>query len=203
MKQPATSNAFGAAATEGDAHALSAEENPSFHVIYTTWFTHVMRWLRAFGCAVSDREDVAQEVFLVVRRRLVDFDGQNIAGWLYRIAERQCRDHKRRAWYRHVLSRGAHVGIDDLASSGDQGAMTSLEDAERRRVLDDVLAKMTKLRRATFVLFEIEGYSGEEIANMQGVAVNTVWTRLHHARKEFFERAEEHRRQAGEVGGER
>jgi RNA polymerase sigma-70 factor (ECF subfamily) len=35
------------------------------------------------------------------------------------------------------------------------------------------------------VLFEIEGYSGEEIAAFEGVPVNTVWTRLHHARREF------------------
>ena len=41
-------------------------------------------------------------------------------------------------------------------------------------------------RRSAFVLFEIEGLSGEEIARIQSIPLNTVWTRLHHARREFF-----------------
>ena len=53
---------------------------------------------------------------------------------------------------------------------------------------------MSDTRRATFVLFEIEGYSGEEIAEIQAIPVATVWTRLHHARKEFFALVDQHRR---------
>ena len=45
---------------------------------------------------------------------------------------------------------------------------------------------MSEKLRTTFVLFEIEGYSGEEIAHIQDVPLGTVWTRLHHARKEFW-----------------
>jgi RNA polymerase sigma-70 factor (ECF subfamily) len=45
---------------------------------------------------------------------------------------------------------------------------------------------MTEKRQTTFVLFEIEGYSGEEIAEIQSLPLDTVWTRLHHARKEFM-----------------
>jgi DNA-directed RNA polymerase specialized sigma24 family protein len=49
---------------------------------------------------------------------------------------------------------------------------------------------MSTRRRETFLLYEVEGYSGEEIARMQDVPVNTVWTRLHHARKEFLARVQ-------------
>ncbi len=52
-------------------------------------------------------------------------------------------------------------------------------------MLVQILRKMGEARRTAFVLFEIEGYSGEEIAALEEVPVNTVWTRLHHARKEF------------------
>jgi DNA-directed RNA polymerase specialized sigma24 family protein len=44
---------------------------------------------------------------------------------------------------------------------------------------------MSEKRRTTFVLFEIEGYSGEEIAQIESLSVDAVWTRLHHARKDF------------------
>ena len=45
---------------------------------------------------------------------------------------------------------------------------------------------MAEARRTAFVLFEIEGLSGDEIARIQDIPLNTVWTRLHHARREFF-----------------
>jgi RNA polymerase sigma factor (sigma-70 family) len=58
----------------------------------------------------------------------------------------------------------------------------ALNRKEGERVLERLLAKLPESQRATFVLFEIEGYSGEEIARFQGVAVNTVWARIHKAR---------------------
>jgi RNA polymerase sigma-70 factor (ECF subfamily) len=46
---------------------------------------------------------------------------------------------------------------------------------------------MSAVRRSAFILFEVEGYSGEEIAELEGIPLNTVWTRLHHARKDFVQ----------------
>jgi RNA polymerase sigma-70 factor (ECF subfamily) len=51
---------------------------------------------------------------------------------------------------------------------------------------------MSEKRRTTLVLFEIEGYSGEEIARIQDIPLATVWTRLHHARKDFFKLVKDH-----------
>jgi RNA polymerase sigma-70 factor (ECF subfamily) len=61
----------------------------------------------------------------------------------------------------------------------------ALEKKQDQHVLALMLARMSVKRRETLVLFEIEGYSGNEIASMQGVPVKTVWTRLHHARKDL------------------
>ncbi len=127
-----------------------------FAAVYDRWFEHVCRWLSAFGIPHSDREDLAQEVFLVVQRQLGEFDGRNLSGWLYGIARRTASDHRRRSWFKNLF---------------------------RRRVA--LLGRMDETRRAAFILFEIEGYSGEEIAAFEGVPLATVWTRLHYARKEF------------------
>ena len=70
----------------------------------------------------------------------------------------------------------------------------SYEVEESRRRFHALIAKMSAKRRATFVLFEIEGYSGEEIAEIQDIPLGTVWTRLHHARKEFWRLVNEQRR---------
>jgi cellulase/cellobiase CelA1 len=63
--------------------------------------------------------------------------------------------------------------------------MTAIEAKERARVIDAILAQMSEKRRATLVLFDIEGRSGKEIARMQSLPERTVWTRLRRARKDF------------------
>ena len=155
-----------------------------FSRVYDEWFDHAVQWIRALGAPPSDVEDIAQEVFLVVQRRLVDFDGRNLPGWLYKIAVRQVRQHRRRFWFRLFARRETSPleHIVDRASA----PLDCLEDKERRVVVEQLLARMSEKRRVAFVLFEIEGYSGEEIADILDVPLGTVWTRLHHARKEFF-----------------
>jgi RNA polymerase sigma-70 factor (ECF subfamily) len=156
-----------------------------FRAFYDSWFEDVSRWARALGGIEADREDIVQEVFLVVRRRLGAFDGVNPSGWLYRITRRQVRDFRRRSWVKHIFTRRRFDEPDALPMSG-AGPAAMLEDKEKQRVLYSILGRMKEDRRGAFVLFEIEGLSGEEIARIQSVPVNTVWTRLHHARREFF-----------------
>jgi RNA polymerase sigma-70 factor, ECF subfamily len=168
-----------------------------FRAIYDAWFTDVSRWIRALGGLDADRDDIVQEVFLVVRRRLKAFDGNNLAGWLYRITSRQVRDFRRRAWVKHIFTRRRAQEPDVLPHAGG-GPAAALEHKEEQRVLHTLLAKMAEVRRTAFVLFEIEGLSGEEIARIQSVPLNTVWTRLYHGRKEFFALAAKY--QAAQVG---
>lgn len=170
-----------------------------FATLYDAWFEHVTRWLRALGAPTADIEDLAQEVFLVVRRRLPDFDGRNVAGWLYRISSRQVLQHGRRRWIQKVFSIRPTIDIEALPD-GRAGAFAALETKEMRGRLEKILAKMSEKRRVVFMLFEVESYSGEEIADALDVPVNTVWTRLHHARKDFFALlAHQERLQRGET----
>jgi RNA polymerase sigma-70 factor (ECF subfamily) len=172
-----------------------------FRAIYDDWFVEVSRWIRALGGVEADRDDIVQEVFMVVRRRLPSFDGVNLPAWLYRITRRQVRDFRRRTWVKHIFTRLRIDEPDALPHAGGSPAM-ALEQKENQRLLYAVLAKMQADRRSAFVLFEIEGLAGEEIARIQNIPLNTVWSRLHHARKEFFavaaklRRAEEARRDA-------
>jgi len=145
------------------------------------------------GTPEADRDDVLQEVFLVVKRRLPDFDGRNPAGWLYRISRRQVRDFRNRGWVKYIFNRGRSEQPDDLVSSEGHPEVC-LERKQDRRLLSAILAKMQSDRRTAFVLFEIDGLSGEEIARIQDVSLNTVWSRLRKGRKEFFEVAAKLRR---------
>jgi RNA polymerase sigma-70 factor (ECF subfamily) len=164
-----------------------------FAALYDDWFDEVYRWLRALGAPDADRQDLAQEVFLVVRRRLHDFDGRNVAGWLYQIARRQVLRHKRLRWVQRVLGwtslESAGQGQEPaqaLQSAQAQSPLAALEAKEQRALLEGLMAGLSEKRRAVLVMFEIEGYTGEEIAEILDVPINTVWTRLHHARRDFL-----------------
>ncbi len=170
-----------------------------FRAFYDLWFEEVARWIRALGGPEADRDDIVQEVFLVVRRRLEAFDGVNPAGWLYRIARRQVRDFRRRSWVRHIFTRRRVENLDTLQHGGG-GPGADLERREDQRVLQALLGKIREERRITFVLFELEGLSGEEIARVQSVPLNTVWTRLYHARKDFLALASKYRVRALRAG---
>lgn len=135
------------------------------------------------GGPEADREDLVQDVFLVVHRRLPDFDGQNVAGWLYKIARHKVRDFRRLLWVKHLLF--GSVPLTDNLTKASPGPAESLETKEKRKTLELLLAKLNESERAAIVLFEVEGYSGEEIAKLQAVPINTVWARIHKARKKL------------------
>jgi RNA polymerase sigma-70 factor, ECF subfamily len=153
-----------------------------FRVVYERWFGDVSRWIRAMGGPEADREDLVQEVFLVVHRRLPDFDGQNLAGWLYQISRRKVRDFRRLMWVKQLFS---SVPVSDILVKGGPSPADALETSEKRATLARLLTKLNDTERAALVLFEIDGYSGEEIAEVQGVPINTVWARIHKARKKL------------------
>ena len=192
VSRPAESSSEGAddpkgqMAIESDRRPPDPQAHPlDFDQIYELWFHEVSRWVRAFGGLDADLDDLVQEVFLVVRRKLDRFDGANLPGWLYRIAQRTVSDYRRRAWFRRLFHprREVFENVVDTAPNPEHHA----ERRDAARILAQLLEKLSPVRRAAFILFEIEGYSGEEIAKLEGIPVKTVYTRLHYARKDFLQ----------------
>jgi RNA polymerase sigma-70 factor (ECF subfamily) len=153
-----------------------------FEEVYERYFDEVSRWIRALGGPEAEREDLTQDVFLVVHRRLADFDGENLPGWLYQIARHRVRDCRLR-WFR--LSLGKTLVDDVVMVDSGVDPEAALRAKEREAILTRILSRLPDTQRAAFVLFEIEEYSGEEIARIQSVPVNTVWARIHTARQKL------------------
>ena len=170
---------------------VESVEKPDFGEVYERYFHLVASWIHALGGPDADVEDVAQEVFLVVRRKLGRFDGRNLRSWLYTITARMLRDHRRRAWFRHIRSGD---DLDRLPLTGPD-VLEQLEHAQAQRLLYRLLDRMDERRRSVFVLYEIEGYRGEEIAELLGIPLATVWSRLRRARKDFLARVARLRKQ--------
>lgn len=160
---------------------------PEFQAVYARWFHDVCRWARACGAPDGEIEDVAQDVFVTVHRRLPDFQDRNLAAWLYTITARATRDHRRRAWLRRVMRPRKDVDLDTFSLAA-AGPAEHLERVEDRRLLARLLEGMSMKKRAVVVLYELEEMTGEEIAALEGVPVDTVWSRLHHARREMREK---------------
>ncbi|HEY4158905.1 MAG TPA: RNA polymerase sigma factor [Polyangiaceae bacterium] len=179
---------------------MPARAVPDFATLYDVWFDHVARWLKALGAPERDHEDLAQEVFLVVRRRLPEFDGHNVAGWLFQISRRQVLRYRRLRWVQRVLTFGSSEHVEQIPELR-HSPLAALENKQRHELVQQLVAKLSDKRRVVFVLFEVEGYSGEEIADLLDTPLNTVWTRLHHARKDFCELYARYKRTEG--GGER
>jgi RNA polymerase sigma-70 factor, ECF subfamily len=158
---------------------------PRFEDVYAEFFHEVSRWVRALGGLEADLDDLTQEVFIVVRRKLPEFGGGNMKGWLYRITQRTVSDYRGCAWYQRLLKRRPMPKEPLPLLAGPLKPDEAFEWKEAERWLAKILSRMSDKRRTVFILFEIEGYSGEEIAELEGVAVNSIWTRLHHARKDF------------------
>jgi RNA polymerase sigma-70 factor, ECF subfamily len=156
----------------------------AFEQMYEEWSPHVSRWVRTLGARSSDHEDLVQDVFTVAYRRLDDFDGGNIAGWLYQIARRKVRDYRRLFWVQHVQAFETPAFFEHPAEPRP-GPLDDLETKQRSEALGRRLARLPSEQRAVFTLFELEGFTGHEIAEQQAVSLNTVWMRLYNARRKL------------------
>ena len=143
--------------------------------IYAENADFVWRALHHLGARDADLEDLLQEVFLVVHRKLSSFDGRSrITTWLFGICLRVVARQRRRAYFRFErptpeVPERAHARTPE----------DEVSDGQRARVLKGALEQ-----RAVFVLFELEGKSCQEIAELVAAPVGTVYSRLHHARKD-------------------
>jgi RNA polymerase sigma-70 factor (ECF subfamily) len=165
---------------------LADEDEPSraltFDEIYAEHFDFVWRNLVRLGVARIDVDDAAHDVFLVVHRRLPDFDGQgSVKGWLFAIARRV-------AWhYRRAHARRRTVPLAD--TDPVDGASIEREQLQTRReahqLVHRILDELDDERRAVFVLVELEQLSVPVAAEMLRVPLNTTYSRLRLARRDF------------------
>ncbi len=160
-----------------------------FERVYQEHFAFVWRTLRRLGVREADTADAAQEVFLVVHRKLPEFEGRSmLTTWLFGISLRVARDRLKRAHVRHETLDEEAVA-DHIDERGDVGAQ-----AERRESLahlERVLGRLDLDQRAAFTLFELEGLPCDQIAAMMEVPVATIHSRLRLAR-EAFRKAADH-----------
>lgn len=154
-------------------------EVPSLRTIFDEYSAFVWRTLRHLGVPERDIEDVCQEVFVVVHRKLGSFEGRStLRTWVYGICLRTASDYRRRA---HVRREQPVDEVPTTSFEADQEQ--SIERSRHRQRLLELLDALDEEKRQVFVLYEIEELEMKEIADAMGTPLQTAYSRLRAARQ--------------------
>jgi RNA polymerase sigma-70 factor (ECF subfamily) len=139
----------------------------------------------------EDANDLAQETFIKAFRSLDRFRGRSqFFTWLYRIAVNATLSHLKKNRLRHFFN---YEDLQEETANGEWlEAMTSASRSDRpvflrelQEKLNEALQQLSPKHRAVVVLFEVEGMSHEEIAEILKVSTGTVRSRLHYAKQQL------------------
>jgi RNA polymerase sigma-70 factor (ECF subfamily) len=191
----AATNGCSAMLTETIPLAAAAPAALSFDAVYDAYVDFVWRSARRLGVGEGAVDDVVQQVFLVVHRRLTEFEGRaSIRTWLFSILLNAVRDHRR-----SLRRKSPHAFLDgedpDTLAEPALGPEEALERAEASRMIDRLLEELEDDKRVVFVMAELEQMTPAEIAEATGLEPKAVYARLRAARIDF-ERAASRMRKA-------
>jgi RNA polymerase sigma-70 factor (ECF subfamily) len=162
--------------------ACSRGERTAMRALYDRHARVVIARARRLGLPADEAEDVAQEVFTAAFQTVSKIRPGALGAFLFRLTSNRVTDRFRRRRVREAFAQW--FGGSEPEASFDGPEATALRrDAERQ--VGCILARMSPKKRDVFALFELEGATGEEIATELEIPLDTVWTRLHHARLEF------------------
>ncbi len=171
------------------------DADEQFLAVYETFVDFVWRTARRLGVDPGSVDDVVQETFVVVHRRLGEEQIRSLRGWIYGIAVSVVRSHRRTLRRKSPhLGQGVEPSMspDELAD-GTKGPFEMARAAEANRAIHELLAKLDDEKREVFVLVELEELTVPEVADALGINPNTVSSRLRLARGEFEEAARRYR----------
>ena len=155
--------------------------------LFDEYARFIWRTVRHLGVREADIEDVCQEVFITIHRRLDDFEGRStVRTWGYGICLRVASDHRRRA---HVRREFPAESLPAAVSLADQDEAYARKQARQR--LEQLLQALDEDKRAVFTLYEIEELSMKEIAQIVGCPLQTAYSRLHAARQRVLDLIEQ------------
>jgi RNA polymerase sigma-70 factor, ECF subfamily len=139
---------------------------------------------RAFGVAYrllgqrEDAEDLVQETFLAALQKIDSFDTEReFSPWFYRILVNRCLNARK------SRGRRSTVELPGDVVSGMPSPLIETERSELRRFLSSAMDALPEKQRTIVSMFDLEGFSSPEIAEVLGISDGTVRWHLHQARR--------------------
>ena len=183
--------------------ALATGAAPAFARIYDDHVDFVWRGARRLGVTEDAVDDVVQQVFVVVHRRLSEFEGRaSVKTWLFAVLIRVVRDHRRLLRRKSPHLTGEPTDPDVLADSARASdPYEALSRVEASRLINQLLDALEEERRVVFVMAELEQMMPAEISEALGVDAKVVYARLRAARADFEQAAARLRKRAERGAG--
>ncbi len=165
--------------TDTDLAQRAAKGDPeAFGALVERWTPAVRRVTRAALGDPDEADDAAQDAFLSAWTNVGSYDPSRPFGpWILRIAANRALDRGRKRKVRNAES------LTDDRPSADAGPDRETERSMLRERLDVALAQLPPRQRVAVTMFDAEGYSHGEIAEMLGVPEGTVRSDVFHARR--------------------
>ena len=162
---------------------------PGLPEIYALHADFVFRNLRRLGVHESLIDDAVQDVFLVVHRRLGDFEARaQVTTWLFGIVLRVAQSYRRSAMRRRArLTDAPSAEVEQIAMTAAEGPVEAFERREASALLHRLLDELDDDKRAMLVCVELEQLTVPEAAESLGLNLNTAYGRLRAARAAFNE----------------
>ncbi|HLV21459.1 MAG TPA: sigma-70 family RNA polymerase sigma factor [Polyangiaceae bacterium] len=173
----------GGPADEALVQRCVAGEGAAWMSLHAQYYPIAAAFLRKLGTREGDLEDACQEVFLQLFRYLPGFRGEaQLKTWLYRLCASEAKRVRRRGRIKRallgLLSERRESSLVPAATTSEQAVVEKMRQA---------LDRIGERERLVFVLYEMEGIPGRQVAEIVGCPEATVWRRLHYARKRFRE----------------
>jgi RNA polymerase sigma-70 factor (ECF subfamily) len=154
---------------------------PEFRALFAEHFAYVWHALRRLGVPQRDLEDLAHDVFLEVYRGRDRYDpARPLRAWLFGFAFRKASHYRRRARHRYELQ-----GDADERAEASPTALERVITTEALGVAHAALEALEIERRAVFLMHEVDGIPIPEVAEALGIPLNTAYSRLRLARRDF------------------
>lgn len=158
---------------------------PSFLAIYEQYFDLVWRSARRLGVNELALDDVVQDVFVVIHKRLATVQHpESLPSWIYGVVRRIASDYRRSKRHRE-LSSATLSNQYALESEPPPTPLDLNQQKERVAILWELLNAIDAAKREVFVLAELQELSAPQIAALLGIPVNTAYSRLRVARQAF------------------
>jgi len=158
-----------------------SEARPVFAEVYAEHFELVWRSLRHLGVPPAALDDAVQDVWLVVHRRLPEFDGRSkVSTWLFGISINVARS-RRRAPRERYPSEPLPEGIESTSLDPER----ALASRRAWTLVQAFLEELPELTRAIFVSALLENFSPAETAAATGLDVQTIYHRVRALRRSF------------------
>ena len=180
------------------ADSVGARPPPTFDEVYVANVDYVWRIIARLGVHSAAVEDVAQYVFVVVHRKLAEFEGRSsIRTWLFQLARSAVHDHHRTARRKDSHLSNDEDELDRARASEEHSPDVSAARSQALRIFHELLSTLDDEKREVFILADLEQLPVAQVAEALGVNPNTVYSRLRLAREALNRALARHKAREG------